>query len=74
VIAIGCGCGGGSNSSAFGFKVMVPGEEPVFTLTRAEANILRSAQDKSYTVVVMQVTRSIAEAGIAAAAQTAVTE
>lgn len=61
-----CGSAGGNNSM-HGFKVMVPGEEPVFTLTRAEANILRAANAKSYTVVVMQVTRAVAEAGIAAA-------
>jgi hypothetical protein len=64
---MGCNCGGGANSTMHGFKVIVPGEEPVFTLTRAEANILRASHPKSYTVIVMQVPRAVAEAGIAAA-------
>lgn len=52
---MGCGCGSGGTPTGMVYKIVTPGEEPLYRETRGEAAVIRA--QRGYTTTVMQVPR-----------------
>ena len=53
---MGCGCGSGGGTAGMVYKVVTPGENPLYRETRGEAAVIRA--QRGYSTVIQQVPRS----------------